>query len=475
MEDIMSICREHTTLTAMQQELLKRMLVVFPFLADLAHARVRLYLLRSDKKSFVVAAEHWPHTVYLTPDAPTVGEVVRTIEEPLLCRAMQTGRFSQGKREWNYGSMIDMMAEPVYDGNTILGIVCFETTSENRAMEGYSRLLDASRLLLKSARKQLEPAMYQHLSASDGIIITDQFNRITFATTAATRIFRVLGVQSLVGGHLFDRKITQHITKETQVTSRPWEREIEVGGLVLLERDLPIKEGGRLLCRILVISDLTEVREKDREIQVQSAVIQEIHHRVKNNLQTIASLLRMQARRSKSPDVKAALKEGVNRILSIAIVHEFLSEQGHATVNVKELAEQIFNLVAMSMVDRDFHLETSCEGEPLILPSSYASSIGLVLNELVLNATEHGFEGRHAGRICLAMREEPAGYVLTFTDDGIGLPEGFDAAHARSLGVSIMRTLIEGDLGGSIQYDDAPGGGTRVTVAFPKNHKQPSD
>ena len=73
MEDIMSICRVHTTLTAMQQELLKRMLVVFPYLADLAHARVRLYLLRSDKKSFVIAAEHWPHTVYLTPDAPTVG------------------------------------------------------------------------------------------------------------------------------------------------------------------------------------------------------------------------------------------------------------------------------------------------------------------------------------------------------------------------------------------------------------------
>ena len=132
------------------------------------------------------------------------------------------------------------------------------------------------------------------------------------------------------------------------------------------------------------------------------------------------------------------------------------------------IAEQIFNLVAMSMVDRDFHLETSCEGEPLILPSSYASSIGLVLNELVLNATEHGFTGRHAGRICLAMREEPAGYVLTFTDDGIGLPEGFAPEKQRSLGISIMRTLIEGDLGGTIRYENRKGGGTRVEIAIPK-------
>ena len=471
MEDIMSLCREHTALTAMQQELLKRMLVVFPFLADLAHARVRLYLLRRDGKSFVIAEEDWPHTVYLTPDAmeeEVVGSVVRTMEEPLLCRAMQTGKFSQGKREWNYGSMIDMMAEPVFDGTALLGIVCFETTSENRSIEGYRRLIDAARLLLKNARKQLNPAMYQPLSASDGIVITDQFNRITFATTAATRIFRVLGVQNLVGGHLFDRKITQHIKKETQVTSRPWEREIEIGTLVLLDRNLPIMEGGRMLGRIVIVSDLTELREKDREIKVQSAVIQEIHHRVKNNLQTIASLLRLQARRSKSPDVKEALKESVNRILSIAVVHEFLSEQGHATINVKEIAEQIFNLVAMSMVGRDFQLDTRCEGKALILPSSYASSLGLVLNELVLNATEHGFVHRHAGHIVLHADEDVRGYTLVFTDDGCGLPEDFDPVHARSLGVSIMRTLVEGDLGGTIAYDTPQGGGTRVTIAFPK-------
>ena len=470
MEDIMSVCRAHTSLTAMQQELLKRVIVVFPFLADLSHARVRLYLLRRDQKSFVVAAESWPHTVYLTPEAPAVGAVMPTLEEPLLCRVLQTGRFAQGKREWNYGSMIDMMAQPVFDGAAPIGIVTFETTHENRSIEGYSRLLDAARMLLKNARKHLDPAMYEPLSASDGIIITDAFNRITFATTAATRVFRVLGVSNLVGGHLFDRKITQHIRKETQVTARPWEREIEVGTLVLLERNLPIMEGGKQLCRIVIISDLTELREKDREIKVQSAVIQEIHHRVKNNLQTIASLLRLQARRSKSPDVKEALKESVNRILSIAIVHEFLSEQGHATVNVQEIAQQIFNLVAMSMVRRDFELDAQCEGATLILPSSYASSIGLVLNELVLNATEHGLAGRHNGTMRLVTAEDAAGYTLVFTDDGCGLPEGFDPAHARSLGVSIMRTLVEGDLGGAIRYDAAPGGGTRVTITFPRKN-----
>lgn len=157
----------------------------------------------------------------------------------------------------------------------------------------------------------------------------------------------------------------------------------------------------------------------------------------------------------------------MNRILSISVVHEFLSEQGEKTIDVGEVAQHIFDLVAMSMVDRAFELHSECAGQQLILPSSYASSIGLVLNELVLNATEHGLAGRSSGHIRLTLAEED-GYLLEFEDDGIGLPEGFQPEKQRSLGISIMRTLIEGDLGGTIRYANREGGGTRVTIRIPK-------
>lgn len=467
MDDFGTLARAHTTLTAVQQEFLKWLLVLFPFLADLAHARVRLYLQTKDRKAFVIAAQEWPRTVYLPPDGTAEGRVIRAMEEPVLCHAVESRHFIRGKREWNYGSMIDMMVQPLVDGTGLLGLVCFETTSEMAQSDGYEHLLSAARLLLRNPRRHLNAEMFAPMSASDGIVLTDQYNRITFATTAALRIFRVLGVGSLVGAHLFDRQITQHIRKESQETSRPWEREIEAGALIIRERNLPLMEGGHLLSRIVIVSDLTEVREKDKEIKVKSAVIQEIHHRVKNNLQMIASLLRMQARRSKSPDVKDALQESVNRILSISVVHEFLSEQGEKTIDVGEVARHIFDLVAMSMVDRAFELHSECAGQQLILPSSYASSIGLVLNELVLNATEHGFAGRSSGYIRLTLAEED-GYLLEFEDDGIGLPEGFQPEKQRSLGISIMRTLIEGDLGGTIRYANREGGGTRVTIRIPK-------
>ena len=318
MDDFGTLARAHTTLTAVQQEFFKRLLVLFPFLADLAHARVRLYLQTKDRKAFVIAAQEWPRTVYLPPDGTAEGRVIRAREEPVLCHAGESRHFIRGKREWNYGSMIDMMVQPLVDGTGLLGLVCFETTSEMAQSDGYEHLLSAARLLLRNPRRHLNAEMFAPMSASDGIVLTDQYNRITFATTAALRIFRVLGVGSLVGAPRFDRQLTQHIRKESQETSRPWEREIEAGALIIRERNLPLMEGGHLLSRIVIVSDLTEVREKDKEIKVKSAVIQEIHHRVKNNLQMIASLLRMQARRSKSPDVKDALQESVNGILCIS-------------------------------------------------------------------------------------------------------------------------------------------------------------
>ncbi len=474
MADFRKICREYTRLTAVQQEYLQRLIVVLPFAADLAHARARLYLPVKDGKSFVIAAQTWPHTVILTADGSHPGDVVRRLEEPLISRALKEDKLVKGKREWNYGSMMDMAVLPIHGGSLLpaLGALCFETTLEITRSEGYYRLFHAVRALLQNVRRIKDPAMVRPMTASDGIVITDEYNRITFVTTGAQRVLRAFGIGSPIGMHIYDHEFTQYVTEETQVTRRPWEREIKAGNIVLNVRHLPVKEGGRLLCRVVILSDLTELRKKDREIKVQSAIIREIHHRVKNNLQTIASLLRLQARRSTSPEVKAALKESVNRILSISVVHEFLSEQGHATINVKEIAEQIFRLVAMSMVDKEFVLHTDCHGDPLVLPSAYASSLGLVLNELVLNATEHGFAGRKSGTIDLATRETEDGYALRFEDDGIGLPPDFDAARARSLGVSIMRTLVEGDLQGSIRFSSGEKGGTAVEIEIPKKGRQ---
>ena len=478
MDDITRLCRAQTWLTMLQISLLARMAIVFPFLADLAHGELKVYVKAKAPEYFLVIAQQRPHTVYLPGKDSAVGKLVRCIEEPLIKETFQTGKPARGKREWNYGSMIDMFTFGIHDGDKVIGVLNFEVDLDKLSIEGYSHLLDAAVAVLYHARHILNPEQFRPITASDGIIITDAHSRIVFADAAAQRIYRVLGVGSLRGGHLFDRQMTQHVTRETVETDRPWQKEITAGGLILIRREIVVREGGNLCMRIVIISDVTETRAKDKEIRIKSAVIQEIHHRVKNNLQAIASLLRIQARRAKTAEVKAALKESVNRILSISVVHEYLSQQGSEDIDVQEVMGHIFDLAARNMTDRDFLIRTEFKGPRLILPSKCASSVALVLNELVLNAMEHAFTGRKSGLIGLAVQEDADHWHLDFYDDGVGMPEGFADMPRKSLGLTIVQTLVEGDLGGTFAIENDERGlghGTHARLCIPKVQPNPTD
>ena len=464
MENLAEYCRKYTNLTAMQTELLKRISVCFPFIADLAHAHVNVYVKANREGQLLVVAHEKPHTIFYPAQLTKAGTFMAKAEEPLVEYTMRTGKPMKGKREWNWGSSLDMYTFAIHDGMEVIAVVSFATNSDELNIDGYHQLLETACVVLVNARKALDKYMYRSLSSSDGIIITDKFNRIVFANTAALRIYRVLGVGSLVGCHLFDRQLTMHVTKETVAVNHPDEKELEAGSLVLIQRNLPIMEGGSLLRRVVILSDVTEVRQKDKEIHIKSAVIQEIHHRVKNNLQTIASLLRLQSRRSKSPEVKAALKESVNRILSISVVHEFLSQQDAEKIAVVEVTKNVLDMVSQNMLAPDFHLETRFTGPEIILPSQTASNLALIVNEIILNSIEHGFDGCQQGLIGLDIQETAQAYQLDLYDDGAGLPADFDIRKAKSLGLQIVRTLIQDDIGGTFELVSDHGTHAKITI-----------
>lgn len=469
---IAELCREHTELTATQIGLLDRMSVVFPFVADLVHGQLKVYVCAREERKLIIIAQSRPHTVYMTPHPSRVGTLREEIEEPLIQSTLKSGQPGHGKRERSYGTFVDMYTYAIHDGGRVIAALSFEVDRDRLQIEGYHALLATAVDVLRHAKKGVEPDQYRAMSASEGIIITDNLSRIIYASPAAQRIYRVLGVGNLKGCHLFDRQLTRHVVREIMEPNRPWQKEITAGDLTLIRRQIDLTEGGQLVRRIVLVSDVTEIRAKDREIRIKSAVIQEIHHRVKNNLQTIASLLRLQARRTKYPEVKSALKESVNRVLSISVVHEFLSQQGEEDINVQEVMKEIFELVASNMADSEFLLRTEFTGPEVILPSKYASSLALVLNELVINAMEHAFEGRPSGTIGLAVSAVDGEWCLDFYDDGIGLPPDFDLKKTRSsLGLSIVRTLVEGDLEGRFTLEnDARGAehGTHAIIYIPQ-------
>ncbi len=205
-----------------------------------------------------------------------------------------------------------------------------------------------------------------------------------------------------------------------------------------------------------------------RELRVKEATIREVHHRVKNNLQTIESLLRMQMRRTKSPEVADAFSEAIARIGAMAIAHEMLSYAHDERVAVKPLALAVANQVKTGLAGSNPRIRIVARGRAGLVDAQGASSLALAVAEIVHNAIEHGLAGRDEGSVTLTFMRDDRQLVAFIEDDGCGLPAGFSLGAGTSMGLVLMRTLVEEDLSGTITCGPRPGGqGTRFIVTVP--------
>ena len=454
--------------TSHEQDLLGKIQGRLELAGDISHAQVTLYVRVGRGKKLKIAGQARSRNS-LSPQRPGLaGSVFPAAEEPLVWRTMETGERIVGQREWALG--MDPLFMETFPVRTpkgkIIAALSFELSGEETGAD-HRVLLETVYMLLISDHDPQKPFVYRPLFSQDGILAVNERGQVIYANAAAMGLYRTLGVGRLIGRRVHERALYLKLAHKAAITGQPQEMEIEIGGLVLSEKAIPVVQNGKTQSMLLFLADVTQLRKKEKELLVKSAVIQEIHHRVKNNLQTIASLLRLQARRSESAEVRAALKESVNRILSISLVHEFLSQQDEEFINVAEVARNVFDLVIQSMLEPGFDIEKVFDAQPVVLPSEKASSLALVVNELVQNAIEHGFVGRQSGLIGLNLSVSSDGfYRLEIFDNGIGLPPDFDRAKTKSLGIQIVKTLVETDLGGSFELFSS--GGTHAVITIPR-------
>jgi two-component sensor histidine kinase len=212
------------------------------------------------------------------------------------------------------------------------------------------------------------------------------------------------------------------------------------------------------------------LRHRERELITKDATIREIHHRVKNNLQTVAALLRLQARRLKAAEARAALEEAVRRVGSIAIVHETLSHALDEVVDFDDIAGRVA-MMAAEVSAPEARVKPGLHGKFGQLPASVATAMALVLTELLQNALQHGLTRPTGtalrGKLDVTAHRGGGQLTVTVTDNGVGLPEDFDLDSTASLGLQIVRTLVVAELGGRLEVAPQPGGGTRVLVEIP--------
>ena len=212
-----------------------------------------------------------------------------------------------------------------------------------------------------------------------------------------------------------------------------------------------------------VIQDLTWKKEQEKALILKSVAIKEMHHRVKNNLQTIASLLRLQVRRSDNEETRKVLGESMNRILSIATTHELLAQSGVDQVKIGEVILNIKNNTVRYFARPHFDVNITLEGDDFEVDSDIATSVALIINELLQNSLQYAFQDREKGLVRIVVTRGELYSRIEVIDDG----SGYDVENVRTdrLGLSIVQTMVKDKLRGTLDVESGPGG-THVTFEF---------
>ncbi|MBR21522.1 MAG: ATPase [Leifsonia sp.] len=309
--------------------------------------------------------------------------------------------------------------------------------------------------------------------ASDGLLRLDLDGTVTFASPNGLSAFNRMGFVGELEGESLAHVTTRLLSGKLQVdeslplvvTGRaPWRTDIESRGVTVTLRTIPLRQHGQRIGAIVLVRDVTEVRHQERELITKDATIREIHHRVKNNLQTVASLLRIQARRTHSDVARESLTQAMRRVAAIAVVHDTLSEGLSQNVDFDEVFARVLMLIAEVASSHSTTVRPTSTGSFGTLPSEYATPLALALTELVTNAVEHGLAGRPDGEVEIVASRSDDTLSVKVRDNGVGLGEGKVGS---GLGTQIVRTLIQGELGGVIDWHTLQGEGTEVTIEVP--------
>lgn len=307
--------------------------------------------------------------------------------------------------------------------------------------------------------------------ANDGLLRLDVDGNVIFASPNGLSAFNRLGIKGELEGQslvtaatpvLKDRNVDESLP--LVLTGRaPWRTDMESRNVTLTVRAIPLRSANERTGAIVLCRDVTELRRQERELITKDATIREIHHRVKNNLQTVASLLRIQARRSQSEEAKESLQQAMRRVSAIALVHDTLSEGLNQDVNFDEVFDRILMLATEVASSMNTSVRTILDGRFGQLKSEVATPLAVALTEVITNAVEHGLAER-SGVVAVYAERKQRQLLITVSDNGKGLTDG---KVGQGLGTQIIRTLIEGELRGSIFWSSPSEGGARVAISIP--------
>ncbi|GAA3666085.1 PAS domain-containing sensor histidine kinase [Nocardioides ginsengisoli] len=490
MPSLSAIARRHTDLDEADIAWLQLIQADWQVIADLSFADLVLWLPDGAGEGFWAGDQMRPTTGPTAYVDDIVGTFVPAGRRTLVDAAYELGRIArEGDPEWRDEVPVRVEAIPVRRNGRVIAVISRNTNllgvrTPSHLEINYLQAASDLANMIASGYFPTEAQRSDHADSprvGDGFLRVDAEGRVIYASPNALSVYRKLGLT----GDLTGRILTDLTRDLVPPKKRPDEetlsavlggrahRDTELGasggpgdGASLIVRAIPLRPKGEHIGAIILLRDVTDLRRRDRELVTKDATIREIHHRVKNNLQTVAALLRLQARRIGSPEAASALEEAVRRVGSIAIVHETLSQAVEETVPFDDIADRLARLVT-DVGSTTAQVRVRREGSFGTLVSEIATPLAMVVMELMQNAAEHGYDAGGSGEIVLRAERHGTRLDVAVEDDGRGLPEGFDLDAATSLGLSIVRTLVESELGGHLALGHSATGGTRAGISLP--------
>jgi two-component sensor histidine kinase len=477
-----------TTITLDQADRLRELVASWQLLSDLSFADLILWVpIRKDIKMWpsghIAIAHIRPTTAATVFTNDVIGDEIAWGIRTNIDEALSHGEIIRDSQFEQPGTMlVKEEAIPVtFNGQAIAVISRHRDVEQMRtagkleinyreiAHQLYQMVAEGN-FPYKNAGSLIEPAP----RVGDGLIRLDVNGTISFASPNAKSAFSRMGWHGDLEGHNLGEAAQQvSITTEnpheegikTQLNGKILRRvEIENKGTTIDFLVLPLIQGEDRIGAIVLLQNVTELRRLDRALVTKDATIREIHHRVKNNLQTVSALLRLQSRRIDDPSAAAALDEAVRRIASIALVHETLSNSDETTVAFDEVLSSLVTH-SLELSPRMGQLKIERIGKIGSLESRLATPLSLVVTELIHNALEHGL-ATSGTQLRIELQRYSNEGLVTISDDGVGLPDGFNLATSANLGLQIVLTLTENELNGELKLESSEKG-TQAKLRFP--------
>jgi two-component system, sensor histidine kinase PdtaS len=481
------LVEEHAGFEEADVEHLHRLAGDWQLISDLSFADLLLWVPLRDGAGYICVAQVRPVTAPTAYQDDQVGKVSSGAEVAHLEVARSQGRiWREGDPVWYGDTPARHEAIPVRrpGTSTVIAVVGRDTnlsTARTPSQLELNYLTTADDLAQMVADGTFPPPRHPGELTSaprvgDGLVRLDASGKVTYASPNAQSAYRRLGLPvHLVGEDLaaVSARLADDPLEGTDVSARilaalrgeaPARREIDARGASMLLRALPLMPAAVPIGALVLVRDITEVRRRDLALMTKDATIREIHHRVKNNLQTVAALLRLQARRA--PAARVALEESVRRVASIALVHETLAMSSDEAVEFDGIVDRVAHAAA-EVAASDVQVRIAREGKFGILPAEIATPLVMVLNELLVNAVEHGFEDGGGGEVLVCVHRRRKELHVTVADTGKGLPTDFRLEDSERLGLQIVRTLVAGELRGTITLQPGRSGGTEADLVVP--------